>query len=206
MLRRGFWMRALGLTAAGLVSLLIGFLVLTDLPGDAQAQEPDEGGLPPLVIDRSLTLEDSAEEDSSHLKINQSCFVCHNNYQKEPMTTWHAKEGVGCVDCHGKSLAHRNDEDNITPPDIMYPAEKIDEACQECHDEHIAWPRDVLSMWQERCPEKTDFSQLVCTDCHGEHRLPRRIVRWDKRTGKLIVRKPQEGAAATGQESRDGTE
>lgn len=76
----------------------------------------------------------------------------------------------------------------------LFPPEAIAAACQECHEEHIAWPRDVLARWRERCPEKTDFAALVCTDCHGEHRLERRVVRWDKRTGELILCKPKEAA------------
>ena len=29
--------------------------------------------------------------------------------------------------------------------------------------------------------------QIVCTNCHGNHRMERRTVRWNKRTGHLIV-------------------
>jgi formate-dependent nitrite reductase cytochrome c552 subunit len=143
-----------------------------------------------LVIDRSLLLDDAAEEkpDRSFLKVNQACYVCHGNYEEEPLAVIHAKEGVGCADCHGKSFAHRNDEDNITPPDVMYPLEAIDEACQECHDTHDASARDVIARWQQRCPEKMDASTLVCTDCHGQHRLKMRVVRWNKKTGELIIR------------------
>jgi hypothetical protein len=71
----------------------------------------------------------------------------------------------------------------------MYPPEAIDPACQECHEEHDVPAREVLTRWQERCPEKTDVNTIVCTDCHGQHRLARRTVRWDKKTGKLIIKK-----------------
>ena len=190
---RRYVMGASGLALTGCLLALVGIAWHASPLAPARAQEPSEGGgLPPLVIDKSLRLDEPDKQaDTSHLKINQSCFVCHNNYQEEPMVTWHAKEGVGCVDCHGKSLAHRNDEDNITPPDVMFRMDTIEKACQECHEEHIAWPRDVLALWQQRCPEKEDFSTVVCTDCHGQHRLERRVVQWDKRTGKLQVRKPK---------------
>jgi hypothetical protein len=157
---------------------------------DAQAK-PKSGGLPPLVIDRSapLLLDAAAEtEDMSFLRINDSCYVCHNNYREEELAVVHAKEEMGCVDCHGDSLEHRNDEDNITPPDIMYPLAKVDSLCKECHEEHDVAAKDVLKRWQERCPEKTDIDTVACTDCHGHHRLKQRVVRWDKETGDLIVR------------------
>jgi hypothetical protein len=153
--------------------------------------------LPPLVIDKNAPLLlDEAPKGKAQTKdpllINESCYVCHNNYKDEPLAVSHAKEGVGCIKCHGDSFDHRNDEDNITPPQRMYPAEAIDAACAECHDSHDAPATKVLARWRECCPQKTDVSTIVCTDCHGKHRLERRTVRWDKKTGKLLVGK--EGA------------
>jgi formate-dependent nitrite reductase cytochrome c552 subunit len=117
---------------------------------------------------------------------NGACLVCHANYEDEPMAACHAKEGTGCMDCHGQSWAHRNDEGNVTPPDVLYPAAKIDVACKKCHEDHNAPAVKVIARWQERCPAKTKPSQVVCTDCHGEHRLKFRTVRWDKETRKLL--------------------
>ena len=68
------------------------------------------------------------------------------------MVTVHAKENVGCVKCHGVSLAHRNDEDNVTAPDKMYAPARIDNACRQCHEEHDASPRKVIAMFQARFP------------------------------------------------------
>jgi hypothetical protein len=96
---------------------------------------------------------------------------------------------VGCVKCHGPSYAHRDDENNATPPDVMYWPQRIDPACLECHETHDAPAKQVIAMWQKRCHGKTNPQQLVCTDCHGQHRLKFRTVWWDKKTGKLIVRK-----------------
>jgi hypothetical protein len=48
--------------------------------------------------------------------------------------------------------------------------------------------REVLARWRERCPEKTEIKSIVCTDCHGYHRLARRTVRWNKKTGELLLR------------------
>lgn len=162
-------------------------------------------GLPPLKVDRSkpLLLEEPKTSPEPKKKPegpvadNSACFVCHSNYQEESLAAVHALEDVGCVRCHGASLAHRNDENNTTPPDKMYPGEAIDPACVDCHDTHDAPARKVLARWKERCPEKTDFSQVVCTDCHGEHRLKLRTVRWDKKSGKLLTAEsPSTGSAA----------
>jgi hypothetical protein len=104
------------------------------------------------------------------------------------MVVAHARENIGCAKCHGISLAHRNDEDNITAPDKMYPSVRIDNACRQCHEDHIAPARKVIAMFQQRFPANTDPNKVVCTDCHGEHRLKIRSVAWDKTTGKLLGR------------------
>jgi len=177
-------------------------LVRQDLPrvrgADEAAPSKPPGKLPallPLKVNKSAPLllleEPAAKEakDQAFLKMNDACFVCHDNYRAEPLAVSHAKQGVGCVKCHGASLAHREDEDNVTPPDKMFALAKIDASCQaDCHDMHDAPAREVLKRWQQRCPEKTDASQVVCTDCHGYHRLPRRTVRWDRDTGALLMR------------------
>jgi hypothetical protein len=153
--------------------------------------KPKPSALPPLVIDKDapMLLDAPAEgKDASYNRINEACFVCHNNYREEELAVSHAKEETGCVDCHGASLEHRNDEDNVTPPDIMYPLAKVDKLCQECHEEHDVAAKDVLKRWQERCPDKTDIDTVACTDCHGHHRLKQRTVRWDKETGDLILK------------------
>jgi formate-dependent nitrite reductase cytochrome c552 subunit len=129
--------------------------------------------------------------------------VCHTNYQEEEMVTQHAVENVGCVKCHGDSLAHRNDENNTTPPDKMYPLTSIDRACMECHETHDAPARKVLARWRERCPAKNDPTLIVCTDCHGEHRLKHRTVRWDKATGKLLM-EPQDPAKPAAKNGNKG--
>lgn len=153
---------------------------------------PSGSSLPPLEVDPGAPqlLEEPRPVAQSPprgpVADNQACFVCHANYQDEPLAQWHAKANVGCVDCHGPSHAHRNDENNITPPDVMYARDRIDRCCAECHDYHDVPARQVIARWQKRCPQRTDPKDIVCTDCHGEHRLPRRTVRWEKTTGKLL--------------------
>ena len=151
---------------------------------------------PPLLkVDRSKPLmlkeapRTSESLDDRPVADNEPCLVCHDDFREELLAKEHAKANVGCVKCHGNSAAHRDDEDNTTPPDVMFLPKKIDAACQICHEEHVASARKVIARWQERCPQKTDPLSLICVDCHGAHRRPFRTVEWDKATGKLLVKR-----------------
>lgn len=145
---------------------------------------------PPLSLEGLLDEKLPQAVEKEKLKVdNSACYVCHGNLDGEELVVSHGKEGTGCIDCHGASVAHRNDEDNITPPDKMYALADVDRMCRECHDIHDAPARKVIQRWQERCPAKGNPKDIVCTDCHFHHRLPFRTVWWDKKTGKLIVRK-----------------
>ncbi len=114
---------------------------------------------------------------------NFFCYVCHINYGEESLAQTHQKQGIGCETCHGISDNHSEDEDNITPPDIMYPEAGIVPFCLGCHAE-----KDLI----EKKPHKKLFSgeaeeAKTCMDCHGkEHRLEVRTRKWDKATGKLL--------------------
>ena len=131
---------------------------------------------PPSLLDQQadkeplLLLQDSnSNENPGPLADNSRCYVCHINYEVEELTSMHAKADVGCERCHGTSDAHCSDKDNMTPPDIMYPADKVNSSCNSCHPDG-----------------KLGGGKKYCTDCHGEHRLSHRTRRWDKATGKLI--------------------
>lgn len=106
---------------------------------------------------------------------NSRCYVCHLNFEEELVVLAHARAGVGCETCHGKSTAHCSDENNITPPDILYPRDKVNAACGKCHGKFSSEHAGVVA----GSPEKK-----YCTDCHGQHRLAVRTQRWDKNTGK----------------------
>ena len=116
---------------------------------------------------------------------NSRCHVCHVNYEAEDLAVLHARGNVGCERCHGGCDAHCGDEDNITPPDIMYPRAKINPSCMVCH------PRDKIDTAKlaQHKPlfAGTGAAKKSCTDCHGSHRLGRRTRRWDKTTGKLLA-------------------
>ena len=94
---------------------------------------------------------------------NHYCYVCHANFEyDEPLAAVHEEAEVGCAECHGPSLAHRSDEDNVTPPDILYRRPQIDAACLGCHTRHE----------EREAPAGTTAPGVaVCTDCHGDHRI-----------------------------------
>ena len=114
------------------------------------------------------------------------CNDCHMDYIGEPLALAHAKTGMSCDSCHGRSRAHYSDESNTTPPDQMYPADKIDPFCQGCHHSHDVPPGKVVAFWMKRNSDKASPDKIVCTDCHGEHRMKVRTIIWDKKTGKRL--------------------
>jgi len=113
---------------------------------------------------------------------NSYCYVCHVNYQEEPLAQQHQAAGIGCEQCHGMSAKHSADEDNLTAPDKMYAANRIAPFCLTCH------PKSKLARdpnHQQVFAQRKASSQR-CTECHGEHRLKHRTRNWDKNTGKLL--------------------
>lgn len=113
---------------------------------------------------------------------NSRCHVCHINYEAERLAVLHARANIGCHRCHGLSDAHCGDEDNITPPEIMYSRVKVNPSCMACH------PRKKIDTVKHKPLFAAAASKRKrCTDCHGKHRLSHRTRRWDKVTRKLIA-------------------
>lgn len=131
------------------------------------------------ITEEPLLLLEDSEEGPEVLADNSRCHVCHINYEEEDLAFVHAVGDVSCEDCHGPSDAHCSDEDNITPPDIMFAQARIDGFCLGCH------PKDKLSSVHKIVFDDTK-GKNYCTACHGEHRLKHRTRRWDKTTRKLI--------------------
>jgi hypothetical protein len=171
--------------AVGLAAMAI-FLITTSMPTAAEppAAEKSEKkdaktpAAPPASVKTPVEPAD-----------NSYCLVCHLNYETEKLTREHQMAGIGCANCHGESAKHSGDEDGITPPDIMYAEDQVDNYCMTCH------PKDKLLEKDKK--NKTDYHQdlldlkaedhLICTECHGEnHRMEVRTRRWDKKTRKLI--------------------
>ena len=146
---------------------------------------------PPLSLDgfRDEKLPTGRDASAGLAEINGGCYVCHGNYRSESLVQSHAKEKVGCIECHGESLPHQVDEFHRTPPEKMYGPHNVEKMCVKCHEAHDASARKVLERWRQCCAAKVNPEEIVCTDCHFEHRLPSRTVVWDKKTGKLVVQK-----------------
>jgi hypothetical protein len=161
-------------------------------PESVARTQAKSAGLPPLTVDRNapLLLKDAEPQKTAKTEgpvaDNQACYVCHTNYQEEEMVKVHAENNVGCVNCHGQSLDHRNDENNTTPPEKMFGSDAIEANCATCHDSHDAPAKKVLARWKERCAVRQTLEEILCTDCHGDHRLKQRTVRWNKKTGELV--------------------
>ena len=164
--------------------LVLATIVVAIVACEHQVKEKQEQPLlleeKPLLLEEPLLLLDE-DEETGPMADNSRCHVCHINYDDEVLAVTHARADINCEKCHGPSDAHCGDEDNITPPDIMYPAAKIRPFCMGCHPKEkidIAVHKSVMA--------KPDAKEAICTNCHGEHRLGYRTRKWDKTTGKLI--------------------
>ncbi|MHC4658261.1 MAG: hypothetical protein ACYS83_03665 [Planctomycetota bacterium] len=143
-------------------------------------QKPPIDEEPPLLLEDSNGGEDLPPPEGP-VADNSRCHVCHINYADEELAVVHARANISCEQCHGACDAHCSDEDNVTPPDIMYPLEKINSFCMVCH------PKDKIDIQpHELVLAGTATEKKYCTDCHGNHRLGYRTRKWDKETGELL--------------------
>jgi hypothetical protein len=117
---------------------------------------------------------------------NSRCYACHEAYQDDMLTQVHAKSGVGCGECHGRSKPHEDDKSSRVPPDVMFAADTMPVFCATCHPTHDAPAVKVIRQWQKRCAGKSKPEEASCTDCHGTHRMKSRTIRWDKKTRERI--------------------
>jgi len=152
-----------------------------------KSEKPDDKPLlleddePPLLLDDEppLLLDDDGQEPEKGKAMadNSRCHHCHLNYIGEKLTTVHAKAKIGCADCHGNCDEHIADESwasggNGTPPEKMYPREKINPFCLGCHS------REKLNRKKHEDILAGTAKEKYCTDCHGDHRLEKRKCKW----------------------------
>ncbi len=108
---------------------------------------------------------------------NSECLICHMDFKAEELAAKHEKEGLGCTSCHGPSLAHGDDELNITPPDRLFGRAEIVRFCKDCHRRHVkgkAYDEFVEKWHSKRRPNgRMILDDSVCTDCHGDHAVLR---------------------------------
>ena len=145
-------------------------------PKSKEKTEPQQKDQPLLLLDEPQEKHDNGKPVAD----NSRCAVCHINLIKEELAAKHAKAGVGCAKCHGESDAHIADESwasggNGTPPEIMYPKDKINSGCMNCHKAEKVFVK-IKSHKQD--VQAMRDGKLVCTECHGEHKMANRKCKW----------------------------
>ncbi|MBM3878300.1 MAG: hypothetical protein FJ387_01020 [Verrucomicrobia bacterium] len=139
---------------------------------------------PLLLLDRPLGMRGPTPDGpipGTPSADNSRCQVCHLNLIQEELAFKHARANVGCAKCHGDCDAHIADESwasggNGTPPEIMYPRDRIGTGCLACHK-----PEDVFLKSEKHKPDVwlIAYEVKTCTECHGQfHRIPVRKCRW----------------------------
>jgi len=156
-------------------------------PESATAKKPVENEKPLLLEDEPLLLSDEPalllEDDPAagladgSMADNSRCFVCHVNYTNEKIAIVHARQDMGCADCHGESDEHIADESwasggNGTAPDKIYTKDQVNPFCMGCHS------KDKLPEEAHKPVFAESDKKKHCTDCHGEHLLKNRKTKW----------------------------
>ena len=185
--------KAKGVTLAGFVASNLLLILAADCtfekePIDNSASKQTEEAPIEQQAEADLVEEQAKRQ---FVVANLFCTVCHYGFDEEELALNHKLAGIGCERCHGESERHRSDENNITPPEIMYPEAKINPTCMMCH------PRGEINRIKDHEPllagaktifDPKDVSQKVyCTGCHAKgHRINVRTIRWNKATGELL--------------------
>jgi hypothetical protein len=116
-----------------------------------------------------------AEEPAEAVDVlgaNVACCVCHMTFVAEDLVKTHLKEKVGCIDCHGLSAKHANDENiGATKPDVVFKRSQVDGNCAKCHEGHNVPAKAVIARLAER--HLSAATVPICTDCHGTHKIDR---------------------------------
>ena len=90
----------------------------------------------------------------------QSCVVCHVDAADQWTGTAHDHNDVGCIECHGPSEAHAQDENNEVLPDELFARADVDYLCAKCH---------VCTRTRDEETLAAIAPARVCTDCHTAH-------------------------------------
>ena len=145
-----------------------------------------------VPIEQQATAEPVAEQAEHEFFVaNPFCAACHYGFDEEELALNHELAGIGCERCHGESERHRSDEDNITPPEIMYPKAKINPTCMMCHPRgeinHVSDHKPLLAGAKTIFDSEAAGRKIYCTGCHAKrHRINVRTIRWNKATGELL--------------------
>lgn len=150
-------------------AMVVGLVSVVRLSTAKTAQAASDQEKPAPAKSEAVEEEAEGETMLDPLGPNAACYVCHMTFVFEELARTHLTEKVTCIECHGLSAAHANDENiGATKPDIMYKRDEIDGSCEKCHEEHDVPAQDVVARFLER---KLKVRKPVCTDCHGMHRI-----------------------------------
>jgi len=161
-----------GTSALG--ACLLAFLALclfgSAFPGcmsDEPADTPE--AKPPERLSTAGLLQPEPDESAD----NSPRLDCHMDFVDEPISVNHLEHGFACTACHGKSVAHGEDEANVTKPDVLFGRMQITPFCQLCHPTHEpgeAYDEFVKEWRGRRRPNGVMLlDDATCTDCHGRH-------------------------------------
>jgi len=186
-------MKVTGQQVVTVVCFIVSSLLLV-LAASCSLEKGTVGGSEQKHIEEDSDSHHVTEEASEEkgFVANIFCSACHYGFSDEKLARTHELAGIGCERCHGESERHRSDEDNITPPEIMYPKAKINPTCMMCHPrheiEHVASHKTLLTGAKTVFDSADDSgNQIYCTDCHARHhRINIRTIRWNKETGELL--------------------
>lgn len=140
------------------------------------ARYPQSADADPAKASAEAKPSANAESESSDtidpMGPNSACYVCHMTFVHEPIAKVHKEAKIGCIECHGVSAAHANDEHiGATRPDIVYKHDQVDPSCSKCHKTHDVPAAKVVARFARR---KLPLDKApICTDCHGQHRIDR---------------------------------
>ncbi len=98
--------------------------------------------------------------------MGQGCAGCHVDVSDQWVGSGHDLADIGCIECHGPSEGHVQDENNEVLPDEVFARADMDRLCAACHRcQHAA-----------SAPDRPDLSIRravpICTDCHPAHVFP----------------------------------
>ncbi len=108
---------------------------------------------------------------------NRLCLVCHELLAEEEISHKHEVKNILCIDCHGQSRLHMEDEMLMTKADVLFGRTEADPFCLCCHPVHKE-PAKVEAFREEwrgrdRPNGRVVTSSSICTDCHGTHNIHR---------------------------------
>jgi hypothetical protein len=111
---------------------------------------------------------------------NRLCLVCHEMLAEELIAKSHEEQDILCVDCHGPSRLHMEDEMQMTKPDNLMGRAEVDPFCKECHPQHKdeAVVDAFRKEWwgRDRPNGRVINNDSICTDCHGMHNIKEKQV------------------------------